>query len=76
MVDIELRDDRYRVKCSECGEAFELPVSDLKGILTPVPDEVLLRHALVCVCDIPACTSNVVPFPTKTHCDNSLCSAT
>ena len=58
MVDVRIDGDCYRVGCSKCGERFAVPISDLRGILRSVPDEVFLRHSLKCVCELPRNPSN------------------
>ena len=52
MVNVQIDGDCYQACCQECGEQFELPISDLRGILRSVPDDVFLRHSLKCVCEL------------------------
>ena len=52
MVDVRIDGDCYQVCCLECHQRFEIPISDLRGILRSVPDEVFLRHSLKCVCEL------------------------
>lgn len=63
MVNVRIDGDCYHVGCAKCGEQFELPLSDLRGILKSVPDEVFLRHSLKCVCELPGASDSFCPLP-------------
>ena len=66
MVNVRNDGDFYHVGCARCGEQFEVPVSDLSGILQSVPDEVFLRHSLNCICEFPGNESAVKVFSVNT----------
>ena len=63
MVSVRIDGGVYRVGCAECGEQFEVPISDLRGILRSVPDDLFLRHSLKCICEFPESETTICALP-------------
>lgn len=44
----------YSAYCESCGNHIEISYSSFRRVLNgSVPDEGFLRHALICVCELP-----------------------